>query len=71
MINWRYAAVGVLLVAMLFAFILSIPISDDISVPRAVSVGYNESELSCFKHPEFCKYPLNLTTGLVLNDTEK
>jgi len=70
MINWRYAVIGVLLAGVLFAFILSLPVSDDISVPRAVSVGYNESELSCFKHPEFCKYPLNLTVGIPFNDTK-
>jgi len=61
MINWKYAILGVLLVAAIFAFIISIPISDDMTVPRAESVGYNQSELSCMKHPEFCKYPLNLT----------
>lgn len=68
MINWRYAVLGILLVAAIFAFIISIPINDDdMIVPRAVSVGYNESELSCMKHPEFCKYPLNLT--FVMNYT--
>jgi hypothetical protein len=65
MIEWRYVVLGLLLVALFLLFIYQIPASTDYVGPYAYSVGYNASAMSCFDHPEFCKYPMNLTRGII------
>jgi hypothetical protein len=55
---------GLVIALGIFYFIATMPISGDWMPPGAYSVGYNATASNCIDHPEFCKYPLNLTVDL-------
>ena len=63
-VNKGYLFIGLLIAGIIFYFIMTMPVSDDFPQDGGYSVGYNYSQSSCLKHPEFCKYPLNLSNPI-------